>query len=190
MIIIIIIIGYARVSTSDQNLARQLDSLKSYDCKKIFQEKITGTKLERSELNTMLEFARKGDVIVVCELTRLSRSTKDLISISEMLAEKGVDLISLKEKIDTTSATGKAMFGILAVMSQFERDLISERTKDGLKAARSRGKKGGRPCINEKEIKLALKMYNSKNYSVAEITKATGISSATLYRYNNRSKKK
>lgn len=97
-------------------------------------------------------------------------------------------MISLKEKIDTTTATGKALFGMLAVMAQFERDLISERTQDGLKAARARGRIGGRPRKNEKEIKLALKMYNSKNCSVTEITKATGVSSATLYRYINKYK--
>lgn len=183
---IIILIGYARVSTNDQNLDRQLDSLKSYGCKKIYQEKITGTKKERPELNLLLEFARTGDVIVISDLTRMSRSTRDLISLSESLKEKHIELISLKENIDTTSATGKAMFGMLAVMAQFERDLICERTREGLASARSRGRIGGRPPKDNKSIQLALKMYNSKSCSVSEITNATGVSSATLYRYKNK----
>lgn len=184
--LIIILIGYARVSTNDQNLDRQIDSLKSYGCEKIYQEKITGTKKERPELNLLLDFARTGDVVVISELTRMSRSTKDLISIAETLRGKSIELISLKEKIDTTTATGKAMFGMLAVIAQLERDLIAERTKEGLASARARGRIGGRPPKDDKSIQLALKMYNSKSCSVSEISRATGISSSTLYRYRNK----
>ena len=114
-------IGYARVSTQDQNLDRQLDQFKEAGCEKIFQEKITGTIKERPELEEMFKQLRKGDTVVISELTRLSRSTRDLLELSEKLKEKDVELVSLKEKIDTTTATGKAMFGMLAVMAQFER---------------------------------------------------------------------
>lgn len=184
-------IGYARVSTLDQNLNRQLDALNTYGCEKIFQEKITGTKRERPELLKLLDFARTGDVIVVAELTRLSRSTKDLIAISETLNEKGIELISIKENIDTTSATGKAMFGMLAVMAQFERDLIAERTKEGLAAARARGKNGGRPRVMDSmKITMAKALYEDKNNTVTGICKQLGISRPTLYRYLNIKKEK
>ena len=179
-------IGYARVSTQDQNLDRQIDELTKAGCEKIFQEKITGTKKDRPELERMLEQIRKDDIVIISELSRLGRSTRNLIDISEQLKNKGVELVSLKENIDTTTATGKAMFGMLSVMAQFERDLISERTNQGLESARARGRKGGRPTKGNDKIDLALKMYNSKEYSVAEITEATGVSKTTLYRYINK----
>lgn len=182
------IIGYARVSTEEQNLDRQIDALKAAGAEKIFMEKMTGTKSDRPKLNEMLEYGRPGDVILVSELTRLSRGTKDLISLSEKINEKGMELISLKEKIDTTSATGKLMFGMLAVMSQFERDLIVERTKEGLRAARARGKKGGRPKKSTEVIQRALRLYDSKEYTIPEITEMTGLSKGTLYRAINERK--
>lgn len=177
--------GYARVSTEGQNLDRQIDRLKEYGIHKanIYQEKITGTKKERPKLNKLLEVVEKGDVIVVSELTRLSRSVKDLISISETLNSKGVELISLKENIDTTTATGKAMFGMLAVMAQFERDLIAERTREGLASARARGRKGGRPKVKPEDIDRALMMYESEKFSIKDICIMCGISKNTLYNY-------
>ena len=182
-------IGYARVSTEEQNLDRQLDSLKEAGCEKIFQEKITGTKKERPELDKLMEQLRSGDLIIISDLTRLSRSVKDLFSIVEQIEGKGANIKSIKESwVDTTTAQGKLMFTIFAGISQFERDLISQRTIEGLNAARARGKKGGRPKVNDKDIKLAIKMYNSKNYSISEITKATGVSKTTLYRYINNNK--
>ena len=116
------LLGYARVSTQDQNLDRQIDALvkADVDIRNIYKEKITGTMKDRPELNKMICDLKIGDVIIISDLTRLSRSTKDLISLSENISNKGVELISLKEKIDTTTATGKAMFGMLAVMAQFE----------------------------------------------------------------------
>lgn len=177
------IFGYARVSTQDQNLDRQTDQLKGEGCEKIFEEKVTGTKAERPELGKLLDQLRQGDILVVADLTRLSRSTRDLIDITEKLQTRGIELKSMKENIDTTTATGKAMFGMLAVMAQFERDLISERTKQGLESARARGRQGGRPKKAEDKRNLAFKMYDSKDYSIAEITDATGISKPTLYRY-------
>jgi DNA invertase Pin-like site-specific DNA recombinase len=182
-------IGYARVSTEEQNLDRQLDILKQAGCDRIYEEKVSGIKKDRPELNKMLDQIRTGDVIIISDLTRLSRSVKDLFSLVEQIEEKGANIKSIKESwVDTTTAQGKLMFTIFAGISQFERDLISQRTIEGLNAARARGKKGGRPKTNEKEIKLAVKMYNSKNYSISEITKATGVSKTTLYRYINNNK--
>lgn len=177
--------GYARVSTEEQNLDRQIDQLRAQGVKKedIFTEKITGTKKDRPELIRLLDKTREGDTIIVSELTRLSRSTKDLLDLSETMREKGIELKSLKENIDTTTATGKAMFGMLAVMAQFERDLISERTKEGLKSARARGRKGGRPKTETKAIKKALTMYDSKDYTINEICEECNISKNNLYNY-------
>ncbi|MBA2851169.1 DNA invertase Pin-like site-specific DNA recombinase [Methanococcus maripaludis] len=178
------IIGYARVSTKDQKLDRQIDELKSFGCEKIFLEKISGTKKNRPEFDKMLEMLRKNDLVVVSELTRLSRSTKDLIDIMNRFEQMEVSVKSLKEAwLDTSTAHGKLLFTIFAGLAEFERDLISERVKSGLNAARSRGKLGGRPTVTNEKIKLALKMYDSKEYSINEILKATGISKSTLYNY-------
>lgn len=177
-------IGYARVSTQDQNLNRQLDQLKAAGCERIFQEKITGTKKDRPELERMLDQIRTGDVIIICELTRLSRSTKDLFQLVEQIEKKGANIRSLKETwLDTTTPHGKLMFTIFAGISQFERDLIAQRTREGLDSARARGRKGGRPQKNQKDIDLAVKMYKSKQYSIPEIVKATSVSKTSLYRY-------
>lgn len=177
------LIGYARVSKYNQSLDRQLDSLEKAGCEKIFQEKITGTKKERPELIKMFDQLRQGDTVVISELARLGRSTKDLVSISEKLIEMKVELKSLKENIDTNTATGKMMFGMLAVLSQFERDLISESTKEGIESARSRGKLGGRPKKKPYDIQRAIKLYDTKEYTVKEIASMTKISRATIYNY-------
>jgi DNA invertase Pin-like site-specific DNA recombinase len=180
------IIGYARVSTDAQNLNRQLDQLINAGCKRIYQEKITGTKKDRPELDKLLDHTRTGDTIIISDLTRLSRSTKDLFNLVEAIEKKGANIKSLKEAwMDTTSPQGKLMFTLFAGISQFERDLISQRTQEGLTSARERGKNGGRPVKPKNEIELAIKMYDNKEYSISEITKATGVSKTTLYRYIN-----
>lgn len=184
-------IGYARVSSEAQNLDRQLDQLKSAGCKRIYQEKITGTKKDRPELDKLLDQARDGDIIIISDLTRLSRSTKDLFLLVELIEKKGANIKSLKEAwMDTSSPQGKLMFTLFAGISQFERDLISQRTKEGLSSARARGKKGGRPITPNNKVELALKMYDSKEYSISEINKATGVSKTSLYRYANGRNKK
>jgi DNA invertase Pin-like site-specific DNA recombinase len=176
-------IGYARVSKEEQNLDRQIDILKQQGCKKIFEEKVSGTTKERPELKRLLDHLREGDTVIISDLTRLSRSVKDLFNLVEQIETKGANIKSLKESwVDTTTPQGKLMFVIFSGISQFERDLISQRTKEGLASALARGRKGGRPKTEEKTINLALKMYNSKTYSISEITKATGISKSTLYR--------
>ncbi len=177
------LIGYARVSTDEQSLDRQLDQLKAAGAKKIYCEKMTGTNRNRPKLKDMLDNSREGDTIIVSDLTRLSRSTKDLISLSEQLNSQGIELISLKEKIDTTTATGKMTFGILAVLAQFERDLTSERTKEGLASARARGKPGGRRSkLTDKDKATVKKLYDAKELTVAEICRMYDISRPTLYK--------
>lgn len=184
------VFAYARVSTQDQNLNRQIDKLTEYGVHKsdIYKEKITGTKKSRPELDELLNDVEAGDKIVITELARLGRSTRDLMNISERLESKGVELHSLKENIDTTTSTGKAMFGMLSVMAQFERDIISERTHEGLKSARARGRVGGRPKTASKDIERALILYDAKDLSVNDICDLVGISKPTLYKYVNERK--
>ena len=176
------IIGYARVSTIDQSLNLQLDALKEFGCEEIFQEKLSGAKDDRPELLQAIKMSRAGDKFVVYKLDRLARSTKRLIEIAELLREKGVEFVSIQDNIDTGTAAGKAMFGMLSVLAEFERDIIRERTMAGLKAARARGRKGGRPKVNQKKLNEAIALYYSQRMSVKEIQEATGISASTLYR--------
>ena len=177
-------IGYARVSTQDQNLDRQLDNLRSAGCERIFNEKMTGTRSDRPELKAMLMTLRSGDVLVIDSFSRLSRSTKDLLSLVEQLTGMGVHLVSLKENLDTTTATGKLMLTMLSALSQFERDLIAERTMDGLKAARARGRCGGRPRSgSDKDRKQAYAMYKANVMTCKEIADKFGVSLSTMNRW-------
>lgn len=177
------ILGYARVSTDEQNLDRQIDALNKYGVDILFNEKMSGTKRERPELNKLIERISAGDTVVIESLSRLGRSTKDLIELMELFNTRGVNLVSLKESIDTSSSTGKLLFTLMSALAQFERDLISERTVEGLKAARVRGRMGGRPRINEEAVRKAVKLYNTKQYSLKEIEKMTGVKKSTLYRH-------
>ena len=179
------IYGYARVSTQQQDLARQLDMLKKYDCTEILTEKISGVKADRPELNRLKDKVRAGDSIVVESFSRLGRSTKDLIELVEYFEGRGVKIISVKENFDTSTPQGKLMLTVFQAFSQFERDLIVQRTKEGLESARARGRKGGRPRVKDSKISKALKLYDSKEYSISEIVEMTGVSQATLYRYKN-----
>ena len=176
-------IGYARVSTDEQNLDRQIDALRVAGCEKVFTDKASGARSSRPGLDDMLAFIRKGDCVVVQKLDRIGRSTKNLIELSELLSEKGADLVSIGEGIDTTTAQGRFFFTVTAAFAEFERDLISERTKDGLAAARRRGRTGGRPKPDPDKVELARKMYASGDYSAAEIAGACGVSRATVYNY-------
>lgn len=177
------IIGYARVSTAGQNLDRQCDNLRQAGCERIYSEKISGVKAQRPELERMLDALREGDTVVITELTRLGRSVKELFSIIEIVHEAGASIKSLRETwLDTTTPQGNLLFTIFAGLSQFERDLIRQRTKSGLEAARARGRKGGRPKASSSKVETALKMYDSKLHTIEEITGATGISRSTLYR--------
>lgn len=183
------IIGYARCSTADQNLDWQLDALNKEGCERIYQEKVSGTKKDRPELSKMLDALRAGDTVVICELTRLSRSTKDLFDLVERINNIGANIRSLKESwLDTTTTQGRLLFTIFAGVSQFERDLTHERTMEGLAAARARGRKGGRPRANGKSISQALALYDTGTIPIKDILETTGISKATLYSYINKRK--
>lgn len=176
-------IGYARVSTAGQNLDSQCDTLRRAGCERIYSEKASGTKAQRPELERMLDALREGDTLIVTELTRLGRSVKDLFAIIERIRAVGAAVKSLREAwLDTTTPQGSLLFTIFAGLSQFERDLVSQRTRCGLEAARARGRKGGRPRAASGKIETALKMYDSRLHTIAEITVATGISRSTLYR--------
>lgn len=174
--------GYMRVSTIDQNLDRQEQQLRDFGCQQIFFEKITGVKRDRPELNRMLEFLRPADTVVVTDLTRLSRSTKDLIEISELISQKGANLKSLKESwLDTATAHGKMLFTVFAGIAQFERDLISERTKEGITAARKRGKHPGRPTIDQEKLNYAFYLVE-QGITLTEAAEKAGVSRMTIYR--------
>jgi len=178
------VIGYARVSTQEQNLDRQLDGLRAAGCEKIYQEKMTGTRADRPEYARMLDALRAGDTLVIDSFSRLSRSTKDLLEVVERLNKQGVNLVSLKEELDTTTPPGKMMLTMLAALSQFERDLIAERTADGLKAARARGRMGGRPKAGDEKTKqAAFAMYDANTLTNKEIAEKCGVSIATLNRW-------
>lgn len=180
------ILGYARCSTEEQNLDWQTDALEAYGCERIFQEKFTGIRKDRPELMRMMDMLRQGDTIIICELTRLSRSVKDLFDLVEQIEKAGANIKSLKEPwLDTTTPQGRLLFTIFSGVSQFERDLIHERTMEGLASARARGRMGGRPPKDRKLIEQALTLYDSRNYPVSEITRTTGVSRRTLYKYIN-----
>lgn len=180
-------IGYARVSTKDQDLSLQLDALAEVGCEKIYQEQVTGATRERPELQKMLDQLRDGDVIVIWKLDRLARSLKDLVNLVNEIQEKGAGLSSLNDQIDTTTPHGKFTFHVFAAMAEFERDIIRERTNAGLAAARARGRKGGRPKGLSKKAKhtaiIAENLYEEGALSVKEICEQLSISKMTLYNY-------
>lgn len=181
------LIGYARVSTDDQNLNLQKDALLNCGCNRIFEDRISGAKAEREGLNKAISYMRHGDILVVWRLDRLSRSLKDLMAMICNLEEKGIGLKSLHESIDTSSSSGKLIFHIFGALAEFERNLIKERTKAGLNAARARGRLGGRPkALTIDKQDLAIKLYNEKHYTVDKICEMVGVSKTTLYKYINR----
>lgn len=177
------IFGYARVSTEDQKLFLQLDALEKYGVDEVFSEKMTGTNVDRPQLAKMLGQLRKGDKVVVYKLDRISRSTKHLIELAELFEAKGVEFVSIQDSIDTSTAMGRFFFRTMASIAELERDIIRDRTKAGLEAARARGRVGGRKPADQKKIEQALKLYDSKIHSITEITEMTGVSKTTLYKY-------
>lgn len=178
------LIGYARVSTQDQNPQLQLDALKAAGCERIFVEKASGAQRDRPELMAALEYIREGDSLVVWKLDRLARSLKQLIETVEGLEGRKIGFRSLTEAIDTTSAGGKLIFHIFAALAEFERGIIRERTRAGLDAARARGKVGGRPrSLGAEEIRQAKALLADPEIRVEDVAKRLGVSEATLYRH-------
>jgi len=180
-------IGYARVSTKEQNLDLQKDALKKAGCKEIFEEKVSGAGKERPQLVKLVEQLRKGDVLTIWKLDRLGRSIKDLIQLVNKIQEKGAELKSLNDHIDTTTPHGKLTFHMFAALAEFERDMIRERTLAGLVTARARGRVGGRPKgLSQKAEHVAIiaqQLYEDGQKTVTEICEELSISRATLYNY-------
>lgn len=175
-------IGYARVSTHDQNPQLQIDALDQAGCERIFTEKASGAKRDRPELKAALDYMREGDTLVVWKLDRLARSLRQLIDTVDALENRGIGLRSLTEAIDTTTAGGKLTFHIFAALAEFERSVIRERTTAGLAAARQRGKVGGRPrTMSEDDVTAAKALLRDTSIPVKEVAKRIGVSVSTLY---------
>ncbi len=185
------LVGYARVSTSEQTLNLQQDALEKIGCSKIFTDTISGSTTERQGLDAALSYVMEGDTLVVWRLDRLGRSLKHLIETITTLNNRKIGFKSITENIDTTTSGGKLIFHIFGALAEFERDIIRERTNAGLQAARARGRLGGRPkALNIKKQSIAQALYNDKNNSINEICKTLNISRATLYRYIHVQKQK
>ncbi|MGE8000265.1 recombinase family protein [Lysinibacillus sp. NPDC093190] len=183
------VIGYCRVSTEDQNIDMQEQAIEKYAKEKgleliMYVEKISSRKEMRVELEYAMKAATNGDLFVVFKLDRLARSTKELFTLTGELNEKGVEFVSINDAFDTTTPTGKAMFGMLAVFAEFERDIIQQRTKAGLESARKRGRVGGRPAIDEKKKKQVRALFEAGE-SAIDIAKEYGIGRATVYKIIN-----
>lgn len=177
------LIGYARVSTIDQNLDLQIDNLKQAGCEKIFIDKITGTKFDRPELLEMQKILRDGDTIIVWKLDRVGRGLRDLIRLMDNWKLNGIGFKSLTEGIDTTTSAGNLMFQIFGSLAEYERSLIVERTQAGLKAGRARGRVGGRPRkLNDEQRELLRKMHADKTIPLSVITDTFGISKQLVYK--------
>lgn len=177
-------LGYARVSTDDQNLDLQRDALQRARCQRIYEEKASGKTTDRPQLEECLADLRKGDTLIVWRLDRLGRSLPDLVRIVSDLEQRGIGFESLAEHIETSSATGKLIFHVFAALAEFERNLIRERTQAGLAAARARGRTGGRkPKIGDKERREIQALYDAKTVPVSDIARRYGVSRTTLYKH-------
>lgn len=178
------LVGYARVSTTDQSLDMQLDALKEAGCEKIFMEKASGAKRDRPELMKALEYMREGDTLVVWKFDRLARSLKQLVETMDMLDSRGMGFVSLTQKIDTTTPGGKLVFNIFASIAEFEREIIRERTMCGLAAARKNGRVPGRPkVISDNKVDALRKMMESTDLSISEICRQMNVSRPTFYSF-------
>lgn len=177
------LIGYARVSMDDQNPEAQLDQLAEAGCARVFTDKgVSGKLARRPQWDACLAFLRPGDTLVITKLDRAGRSVKHLIEVADQLREMGAELRVLQQGIDTSTPAGRMLFHILASIAEFERDLISERTKDGLEAARARGRKGGRkPKLNDKQLAQVRKMADSGEHTISDIAETFRVSRPTIY---------
>jgi DNA invertase Pin-like site-specific DNA recombinase len=184
------IIGYARVSKDEQNLNRQIDQLTAYGAEKIIQEKFTGTRQKRPGITQLLQTIRAHDVVVVESISRLGRNTLDILNLIQLLHQKQIKFVSLKEQMDTETPTGRAMLQMMSVIAELERNLLADRVKEGIAASRRRSVTVGRPRIAQEKLDIAIRMYQSGDYSVKEILTTNQIFSGTFYREVNRLKLK
>lgn len=178
------VFGYIRVSTAEQNEARQIEALKAagVEDKYLFIDKISGVKASRPALDDMLGKLREGDTVAVVSFDRLARSTKQLLSLAEQFEDMGVNLVSLHEQIDTRSAQGKLFFTISAAFAEFERSIIKQRQAEGYEAAKAAGRKMGRKPMDGKKVDTAMKLYATGEYTVKEACEVAGISESVFYR--------
>lgn len=178
------LLGYARVSTDEQDHALQLDALRQAGCERVFVETASGSRVDRAELAKLIEQAREGDTLVVWRLDRLGRSLRHLIDLSEQLQARGIGLRSLTEAIDTSTPAGRFLFSVLGALAAMEREIIIERTRAGLRAAAARGRRGGRPpALDEAKVRAAKAMMRGGEMTTAEVAKQLGVSPSTLYRH-------
>lgn len=178
------LVGYARVSTQDQDLALQREALTTAGCERLFTEKASGAQRDRPALQAALQYTRGGDTLVVWKLDRLARSLKQLIETVEELEERKIGLRSLTEAIDTTTSGGRLVFHVFAALAEFERGLIRERTRAGLDAARARGRTGGRPpAMKAADLAAARALLRDPEITVADAAKRLGVAPSTLYRH-------
>jgi DNA invertase Pin-like site-specific DNA recombinase len=176
-------IGYARVSTTEQDPSLQFDALQAVGCERVFTDHASGTVAERPELSRALDYLRPGDVLIVWRLDRLGRSVKHLIDTIRELGQRGVGFRSLTESLDTTTPGGRLLLHLLASFAEFEADLIRERTAAGLAAARAHGRRGGRPrLMTPDRVRIAKELYAGREHTVEAIAAAIGVSRATVYR--------
>lgn len=177
-------VGYVRVSTTEQNTDRQLMILEKYNIEKIFTEKVSGKNTERQKLKELRNFVREGDTVFVVDLSRLARSLSDLLEITQEFQKKGVNLVSAKEQIDTSSATGRLVFHLIGAIAEFERDLIHERQADGIASAKRSGKHLGRPhkTYNKDRFDELYELYQQRKITVSAIARDLKMSRATVYR--------
>lgn len=174
-------IGYARVSTLDQSLNSQIDMLKENNCERIFSEKVSGRKERRTELDKCFDYLRSGDTLVITKLDRLGRTTKQLIELAQELEDRNIELHILDTNINTNTAMGKMFFTMMSAFAELEANLLSERTKKGLDSARARGRKGGRPPIDEETKEIVCKLYYSREYTIDDICRMTKVSKTSIY---------
>ncbi len=176
-------IGYARVSTVGQNLDSQMDALSKAGCGKIFTDKMTGSRMDRPGWDQMMAYVRSGDTLVVTELSRMTRSLLDLLETAKVLEQRNINLVSLRESIDTTSATGRCFLSMMGAVHQMERELRAERAAAGRASAKARGKTGGRPRTDVAKLENARILYENSGKSAAEVCEVAGVGRRTFFSY-------
>lgn len=174
-------VGYARISSSNQKLDSQLDALKQAGCHKVFSDRVSGIKVQRPGWDQLVAYVRPGDSVVVTELSRMSRSLIHLLDVVQTFERQGIELVSLRENIDTSTATGRAFLAMMGVMSQMERELKAERTAAGRAAAKARGRTGGRPRTDPDKLEQARVLYLNSNRTAAQVCRMVGIGRRTLF---------